>query len=295
MANQYTVFEGLRSQLVTATTGLVDSGSTPIETQIGIGWPGQANFNDLVANPQRCLVSVYDRKISHNVQKMMPHLIQTNAYSCGITATLNKTTLPPAGVATITLAGSVGLNDAVGLGIHLGREDFGATASAVGGETLTTLAVKLRDSINAVPNNSVLSATAAGAVVTITNVSSGPLRLGTAVGNVQDWYVEVARQQRQGQVIIWTTRGNVRKVVGGRIEEFLGALQADFGYQLSNPTQNVRVTLCGTMLVDTDVQSDIYRQDFGVWLEYGITRIDRAYSVLAGVGSYRNLDTGQKI
>lgn len=299
MANEFTVFEGFRTQLVTALTGMTNALSQPIVVEIGIGWPSQPKFAELSGDPTKCLVSIYDRKVSKPVRSFLPHQFAATINPTGITATLNKANLPPADTATITLAFAVGfsavqLNDAVGLGVHMGKDDDGATASAVAGETLTTLAAKLRDAINANPTlNDWISATALGAVVTITNLTTKPLRLGANTGNVNQGHVEVARQSRQAQVVIWTSTNDVRKRVGAKVEEFLGQLQADYGFALGN--QHVRVMLEGGLLNDENVKMDIYRQDFVFSLEYGITRIDQAWSVLVAIGSYVNLDTGEKI
>lgn len=273
------VLDLIKEKLVTATTGL-KVGNTDIGFSIKKGWPSNITFDVQGKDPAPlCKMGIYPAEKFKRVNRYMPRTIKRVTTEPGVQAVLrddNKVLLPGQST-TITLSVRSGQTavkekDAVGIPLRLGAQYQGVTVSAAANETLTTLATKLRNAINAeIFVKDWISATSSGPVVTITNLLSSALRIDANYSNVGTDTKEVGRFERQISIATWNNSIEVRKVVGRSLEAEIASWDF-FG--------GTKVDLVGNPWWDEDVQKNLYRCDFILLVEYGVTKDETVYPVL---------------
>jgi len=287
----HAALEGFKAQIDSFVAGLKLEDGSPLDIQVGIDWPSRDAFDHLTSNPRGCLICIVDMGAGSTQQRyLMGQRKRTVVYPTGISATLNKSVLPGLGTATCTMgyaiaSTQVNANDAVGLAAHRDIKDEGAVAIGAQGQSLTVLALSLANSINDRDLlNTWMEATSAGPVVTIVSRIAESLKIEANVGNVADWTREISRSSSRGMVAVFSPSIAVRKVVGQVLELQLNILNQNYGFLVPND-HPVRVAVVNTRICRDDVLMDLYRQDFLFELDYVITKVDRAYSILVGIGN----------
>ncbi len=290
MGNLHSTLEGFRNLVNDTVKDLTVRGIT-IKPSVGIDWPAKPTFDQLVKTPQGCLISITDMRSGKNEQRFIGTKQSIITYPLGIAASLNKQVITPSGSATCTISYAVGQvavqeHDAIGLAAHRGQTDQGATALANKNESLTSLSAKLAAAINARPVlTDWINATSSGAVVTLENLLTEPLKIEANVGNVEDRISEIGRNTVRVMVAVHTPDRDVRKVVGQSLEELFNTLASNTnnGFAVENDYPvRVQMNVPPTLMRD-DFLVDLYRQNFLVDLEYTVTRTDRAYAILVGI------------
>lgn len=306
MATLYTVLSSLQSAVSSVTQGLTsysrDTNGLPLTVEVGLYWPSAKALQNNVRPPNApggigptSLVTIYDRGIAADSTRWLPNVVGNTLNPSTLTASITPSTILPGGTATITLTDPVSIGDAVALVVTPAA--FGNCAvipSAVLGDTATTMAAKMVALINGNLDlatykiASLLSATSAGPVVTLTSITDNLLGVVVNVGNGGTQAVEVGRRKRHFQIVIWSRTPDDRIVVGDPIEVLIATLEANFGLTFPDGTMG-RLTFSGDTLHDDATLSDTTRRDFMVCVDYGITTFDQTYSVLAGIVQFSSL------
>lgn len=266
----------LREQVINALSVF-----TP-EIPVGIGWPPETQLADIARTKGR-RVSIFDRAASQNVTRWL----QTEPRS--ITVVDTHLTVTPAlgslsGVTSLVLGGSVTVNDALALVVQHDVVTPGSVVVIAGPtDTLNTMAAALASAINSDPTLSQwLSAVATGPQVDVT--SNGDYPFAARIANVANAKYETRRYNRQSFISVWAATPEDRELVSGVLESALGRLSTNFGAQTASGDW-VRMFMTGDLYIDDPILRDLYRRDFYVSVEYGLTYTDLMYPVLVALCS----------
>ncbi len=223
-------------------------------------------------------MSIYDRNVAKDVTRWVPKTaVEPVVTAATVTVTLSNPFVDRSGTATLTFSPSAAINDAFGLAVS-GAIYGGATYAATAAMTASAFAAAVASAITtALPE---IGAVASGDVVTLTNNSAGTLYLQATVGNQTSFLQEVHRTRREAQIIVAANTPNNRDLLADAIDETLATSEIDFGFTLADGTW-VRVWNQGDISLDDNITHNVYRRDFVVGLEYGVTYQDLGYSVLA--------------
>ena len=267
----------------------VTGGFTPAVT-VAAGWPTLDFLTNSVAKSAATAVSIYDHGPSRDASRFMLYTANEVLTAPGITAAVSQNFIVVNGTATVTLGGSVTLNDAVAFVVSSSAVSAPQVVivEAATGATLTSMAQALASGINS-DLVGLVSTTVSGSVLTVTNTSTSSIQIAANVGNLGTRYTEVDREIRQVQVDVWAPTDAIRTAVSRPIDQQLGYLDAHFGMQGVGGTTDdgtwVRVRRLSSQFIDRDVLSDVYRWMWHVTLEYGITYEEQLYSVLSFIPS----------
>jgi hypothetical protein len=287
MATLPDVMSALVQQVITATANIIVNSQT-INVEVGEGWPNLDGRQD-VARGGSAVVGVYHKMTSYS-KPNFPHIRVYTDSPIGIKSMVSSLTIHPGQTATITLSyasgsSQVNLSDAISACIQNGILRDAGIGIALSSETLTSLATKLAAFINGQsPINTWVSASAAGAVVTLTNNSSAVLLLSSYVGNTRSVTRDVQKAHRSVQIIVWSGDKDVRDAVGIAITNLVATLEDQYGYQTSSG-ELIRLLNQGERPDDQNMQSDIYRIDYQLMLEHSVDASDEAWAVLAPIGN----------
>jgi hypothetical protein len=285
MATLRTVLDGLVAQLSPLYTG-----ASPA-VQLAVGWPPLDVIQD-VSKGDLTAISVYDGDGTRNTTRWAGKTwarVDT-VTAPGISVTVNPSLLPPGGSCTVTLSGTPATNDAVVFAAQplLGPAVLGS-AVASSGETLDQLATALASSLTTAG----LTATAVGAVVTVTAAGGPSYTVQAETGNLGARTFETVRIERHVRVIIWTQTELLRQSIGDPAVATICALEDYFGYSLAPndvglsgvtvPGDWVRVKYGSDRYVEDEQLKDVYRRDIRLSLEYGTPLVQTLYPVL-GLG-----------
>ena len=271
------VLDGLVGQLAPLYVG-----ATP-PVQLAVGWPPMAALQD-VSKGVATLGTVFDGDGTRDTTRWAGQTMAVPDVVVAplVTAVLSAPIITPGGTATITLGGAIQANDAVvfsgSVGLGLGGAVL-ANATASASDTLNTLASSLAAAITSAGGG--FSATATGAVVTVTLAATAPGngQLGVNVGNLGTRIRELRRVTRHVRVIFWTQTEAIRQAVTDPADELFGEL-ANFGFYTLPSGEYVHVSYLSDSYVDDEQLRDIYRRDHRLALEYGTTRVESLYPVL---------------
>ena len=279
MATAHQVQASLQESIA-STLAQVAVGGTPVTVTTAIGWPPIKVLHEIVRQPGiNAAIGIYDMKSTKNVTRWAPTVLSQTMNLAGVIATLGNITLPT----VLTLSGAVIPGDAIGLTVCLGgANSAGAVAVLAGTETLTAAAVEVVAAIAADPiMGPAVNATAVGNTVILSAVDGYPHFVVAATGNVGVQVTEVGRRQRDMQVVIWTGTELARQAVTDPIETLIANLESSGDWmQLPDGTQG-RMTFIDDYYIETGSPVDLYRRDFHVEVEYGVTTLDPLYTVLA--------------
>jgi len=263
----------------------------PADITVGLGWPDVERLQDVARG--KMLISVHERLTGKVPRRYLNQTQQFTPLPCGIAAVLSNDVIGPTGSETLTLSFSVGSSavnqyDGVGLGAAFGFLESGATVIASTGNSLHDVASALATNINATDVLSDwISASATGAVVTLTNLLSAPLKIAKGVGNRTIRTKETGREQADLQITLWADSQKSRYSIGDIIQPLLNDLE-DQGRVQINAGDHANFGYNGSMNNDADVQKNTYRREFLLSAEYSVRKTDFAYPVLAQIHTYNN-------
>lgn len=301
MATHRQVLAALQQQTATATTGL-SVGATTLQVEVGIGWPPTRTLQALTKmSPPGALISVFDTKSSRDTTRWSPGAVASTIVTATLTSSPTSQTLPAGGTATITLANTPTIGDAVSLYVGPLRTTAaasttlvnaaGVVVSAGAGATPATMAAALAAAATAdttLPG--LVTVTASGSTVTVTSATASALTVSTATGNGGTVTRELTRRRRDVRLSVWAPTIEIRDVVGAavetmvaQIEMFLGSTgQFASGLPFADGSSG-RVMAMNDYQIDDPVLSDLYRYDNIVSIDYPITNVDVLYAVLVPV------------
>lgn len=276
-------FDALSGVLAFVKAALSPGGVAITPYEAAVGYPAVKRLQDIAKNAPAA-VSVYDRKITKNATRWAPHVVAEVVTPATLTTALEPARIAPGATATITLGGTVTVGDAVSA---LAQTVGGATGAvvAIGGDTdtPTTMATALAALINSDASMAgKLTATASGVVVTVTNVSTVALALGSYTGNGGISTREIGRRDQSMQIILWAKTVEIRNMMVAALASAIASAEIDFGPTLPDGTQG-RLSYMSDYDLEDDTLEDVYRHDFMLSLEYAVTTTDVLYAVLAPV------------
>lgn len=290
MATLYGMLAAMERSVVAATTGLTssapDTAGDPLNVEVGIGWPAEKTLQDNVRaapNPS-ALVSIYDRGMGRDVTRWLSREVSRTVTPATVTAQASAPYIGPFATGQITIGGTVTSGDAIAvmLATRIGQ----ASAQVVSPSTTDTPATIATAIAAAIQGDTILNkmvtATAAGAVVTLTSITTDLTTFAVNVGNGGTRTSEVGRRNRDVQIVIWTRTEDDRNTVGDAIEATIAQLEADFGLTFSDGSVG-RVLYQGDRQFDDSTLADTYRRDFFASVDYPITVTDALYAVLAPI------------
>lgn len=281
MASQFDVLTSVQSLVTTALDTLVP----PITYLAAIGYPPVKALQN-VAKSGPALVSIYDRKLSKNSTRWGTYVASQTVIPATLTTALAVDHLAPGQSTTITLGGSMTPGDAVSaLAIILGGNTGAVVVSGTGADTPTTMATKLAAAISTDSSMAgLLTATASGPVVTVTNTAAVALALGSYAGNGGTQTREIGRRDQQVQVILWAKTVEQRNTMVAVLADAIAESELGFGPPLPDGSM-ARLSYVSDYDLEDNTLEDTYRHDFMVGLDYPVTVTDVLYAVLAPVGT----------
>ncbi len=285
MASWLSVFQGLQSQMVSALSGLVTARNVLIgypSTDLiqAVGQPGEQFSGG--TNPLSPTVCVYDRKVSKDTTRWLPHYVSADGWEAtpaNVTFTPTSAYLSPGDTASFDFLNAAAANDAVGVTIGMGNAGVVFTAS--GAMDAQTFSSNLASSINGELSAYVV-ATASGSMLEMQNVSAADLSISLAAGNIATALLEIKRTERDAGVIALCNSQTVLSPVEDMISQTLASLQLDFGYEVTDGTY-VRLVNYGDIAIWDNTLANIARHDWLISLEYGITVKEIGYPILAPI------------
>lgn len=259
-------------------------GGTPVTPyKAAVGWP-PVGVLQAIAKGGPSIIAVYDRKLGKNTTRWNPHVISQTITTATLTSAVSPSRIAPGQTAHITLGGSVTSGDAVSaLATVVGGNTGAVVAIGTGGDTPSTMATKLRNLINSDSSMAgVLTATASGSVVTVTNVGNVALALASYTGNGGTQVREIGRRDRPMQIVVWTQTEDLRNLIVSVISPAIQLQDIGFGPTLADNTL-ARLSYTTDYDIEDNTLEDVYRHDFMVTMDYAVTTTDLLYSVLAPV------------
>lgn len=311
MATLQQILGAVQGQISLVTTGLSYQ-QLPIQVQVGLHWPPVRTIQQITKmTPPGALVSVFDRKSSHDSTRWIPSVSVISAVSGTLYTSPTFQNIGPASAGSLTIVGPVTVGDAVSLVLFMGAVLSGATGdgsvslaphravviSPPATASASDVAVLLASAVNSDPGTGqwVLAA-AVGSTVVVSNITANTVVVSSHTGNGGTQVTEIARRKRDIQVTVWAPAEEILPVVGDPIEDLIAQIETFRGHVgeytagLALPDGTAaRIHSTNDFLVDDAVLSDVYRRDFIFSADYGITTVDNLYSVLAPINS---LSTG---
>lgn len=251
---------------------------------IAVGWPPLALLQGVATAGANSVISVYDQGPARDTTRWMPFILgNVIVPTAGITTVIANPFIGPSASTTLTITGTPSFADGDAASFILGQGLLGNTNAGVvyithSADTLNTFTAGLAAAITAAFSAKV-TATAVANVITITNITSGNLTLSSNVGAGATLQQEVRRAMRSVGIHVWAQTPTIRDTLGDIIEGRLATLQATFGYNFSDGTWG-RVTFQSDVNIEDDILQDVYRRDFIIGIDYGVTVADQVYTVL---------------
>lgn len=288
MATINTVTKSLVQILKPALAGLIVDGDS-INVKIARGWPSLDAIQQC-GQQKIALVGVTDEGVGNGTSSNWPRDLGTINTPAGILSTLSAPTLLPGDSCTLTLAlangfSAVQVNDAYALNVDNYPVRYGADARAVQGETLSSLATKLMVCIrNTDGLKDLLTVVQTGAVLTLTNVSTNSLALGTAFSNIGTLYRETGRGISTIHIVIWAGTEVIRDAVGDIVEGLIASFRDDAGFAVQPFGDALVSGFKAISPSDKDTIADAFRRDFLFPVNYAELRTITVYPVLVNIG-----------
>jgi len=294
MSSWNAVYQGLRNQVIAALDGLVSPSNisigyfgTPIVQSTGQPSAVMELAGQVAQSP---MVMLYDRGMSRDVTRWIPHYVtpwEVTAPSVTFSPSDLMLSSTPNALVFLTSAAA---NDAVALNVSGVGISTGAVYVANEAMSAAAFCAGMADAINA-SLQGVLSATASGSTLLLTNDTAGLLNITVVSGNVASAQYEVHRVQRSVQIIALANRPSTLDTIGEPIAQLLGELEISYGYELPDTTY-ARLINKGDIVLWDNVMHNIARRDWMLTLEYGVDITDMGYAVLAPILSQQNLANG---
>ena len=296
---------------VSAVTSNLSMFNAPISVSVGVGWPPVRTLQSAVKmTPPMALVSVFDRKMSHDSTRWSPAAVAQQIVPATMVSSPSQQILPAGGTCQLALSSAPAAGDAVSI-VLLNRSaeasadpgDGSYTASPGGavvvaaraGDGLATVADALAAAFNATPTlAAVAAATVAGTSVVLTSRSRSASVVSSYTGNGGTVTTELGRRRRDVQISIWAPSVEIRDIVAGVVEPLVAEMemfrgssgQFASGLPLADGSSG-RILASNDFQINDPVLSDLYRYDFILTIDYPVTVMDNVYAVLAPVLQYQ--------
>lgn len=248
--------------------------------------------NQQLAQETKCgdasqpLISIFDTKESVKTTRWMPFRQSQVQPVTGITTTVSGKILAVSGTQTITIAGSILVNDAISAVVSNGLNTQAAVAKATNLDTTTTLATKLAAAVNANSlMNTLVSATSTGAVVTITNLSPLSFAFHSKVGNVGVLKMQYGTAKRLIMVTVYANSPDARDMYGQVVMNWAAKYESRYGIQLANG-EWIKIEFSGDLPGKDLRMQDLFRWDLALTVEHAITYEELIYTVIATIPHY---------
>jgi hypothetical protein len=245
--------------------------------------------SDLIGNLARGngpYVHIFDLKTARPATRWPVVNITQTHVATGLISTCSETQLVWGGSQTITLSGPILPGDAVSCILQGSLQTFSVCVTAGDTDTLDTLATALALAISTELGPTVdnilvpwTTATAAGAVVTIQNITNANFGLFSFTGNNGVQITEWGRFIRGTGITLWTQTQAQRDLIAPLIHSYIMQTQNAFGFQCPDGTWN-RLMYNNDMPGRDDKNNDVYRWNFLVDVEMGVTTQDILYQIL---------------
>jgi hypothetical protein len=286
MCSYQDAIEGLLALVKTATSGLTFN-SIPIQMLYGTRYPSDKALMDAV-NTKKSVIALYNRQTTYK-DVSMPYLRAYTDVPAQIVSTTSQNRILPSATATITITNAAGFTsvastDYVSCNVLCDFVPAAAVAPGQSGQSTTWLAGQLAAAINALAGFAgIVTATSSGNVVTITNISSGEIRLFSNVGFQRQTQIGGSCAHESVQVILWSPTLDQHDTIFPALEALLSSLDYASGFRSQNSGEFVNLKLNGHRPGDADIQKDIYRADFLIELERSADANETLYAVVAPI------------
>lgn len=289
MATLPEVLDTYRKIIIPAVGNLIVEGK-PIEVDVQIGPPAVNTLQDVGKN-KFALVSIVSGENGPIGRQPISKRRKIVKHTCGIFSELSNDTIAAGESETLTLSyapttgNAVRLYDGVGLRAFFGT-DSGATAIAESGETLSTLAAKLADSINNRPTiKDWFSATADDEVVTITNQLDAPIKIETSVGNRATIYRVMTESFAHMQLVAYAKTQKMVFALGSLLETRFARFEINHHYSIPETLENLDIFFDGALPNYDNTQKDFYSYHVQSSVKFTMIEEQPAYPFLVGITS----------
>lgn len=309
MANLHQVLGAFQQQLVIVTTGL-SVAQLPLRVEVGVHWPPIRTLQYLVKlHPPGGIISVFDRKSAHDSTRWIPSVSVITSTPPTLVSSPSTQNVPPGGSGTVTVSGPVTAGDALSLFMQsayvMSQQDQGdgtqiftnLVSQVVSPPATASPPDVVSQMVAAVAANPTgpatwATVTGSGSVITVVNNTQRTFSLQSYTGNGGTQITEIARRIRQIQITVWAPTSELINVISNPVEDMIAQIETfrgRFGEYAAGLTFEDGTTgwvkQVNDFLVDDSVLSDLYRHDFIVSVDYGVTTVDNLYSVLVPVES----------
>lgn len=306
MATLHQILSAVQGQISLVTSSIVCQ-QNPVQVLVGLHWPPVRTIQQAVKlNPPSALISVFDRKSSHDSTRWIPSVSAITAVAATLSSSPTTQNIPAGGSGSLTIAGPVTAGDAVSLAVFSGTVALGASGdgtvsyiptravvvSPVVTNSASDVAGQLVAAVAADPSGTGqwVQAVQSGSTVQLTNLTASTIVVSSYTGNGGTQVTEIARRRRDIQLTVWAAADEILSAVGDPIEDMISQIETFRGHAgeytaglvLQDGTA-ARIHSINDFLVDDAVLSDMYRRDFIFSADYGITTTDNLYSVLVPV------------
>lgn len=242
----------INTQLVSLVSNALSAAGIS-NCQVGSEWPPK----DILQNAGQDMTSVIAvlHKMTTYRSRNMRYQHSVTVNPVGVISTLSDFSIAPGQSVTLTLSASVNVGDLVSFVVSADNSTNAATFTAVSGATLNSMAAGLVTAINA--TFSTMSASASGAVITITNNDTIAYHVTTAVGNTTSISETVKWACRSMQINVWCGDLTTKFAIQAAIETLLAQLDDAEGFALTS-TEWVQLKFHGAKPDDAETDKDIY-------------------------------------
>jgi hypothetical protein len=276
MADLSDVMTALQTQIFAAV--YPNGTSAPSITTKGIrvfpGWPQPAAL-DADMRVGICNISIYPTPVEQNVTRFPKQWQQVSVTPPTLTLTVSGRTITVGGAMPTPFS-------AHNLAVLMAGSAFVYALQAT--DTLTTIATALATLIAAAYPGT----TSSGAAITLPN--AGPIPK-ARVGSVGQSIMEIRRQKRLFQIVIWADTPTSRDTIAQAVDPAL----ADVQFLTMPDGTAARLIYRDSPVTDGLQKERIYRRDLRYSVEYATTKIQTTATVIAGQATQQDPSTGLTI
>jgi hypothetical protein len=277
MATARNVLDALNQFVLTICSSLVPA---PGVLRSAVGWPPMPKLQ-AIPQSQDVLVSVFDRGVSLNTTRW-PIIPASNdiasATGVSVVASANASPLLGGQTLVITCSGTPLVNDTAVLQFGTGSGNVLGGYTAVGGDTLSTFVTAWTAAI-ATSLAGLATVTRIGSIISVTNTSAAQQYCTVNAANLATRNTEYNRLSRHIAVSFFCPTEIVRQAVTDPFESQLAQSRNGYGFQLAN-TEWVRLMYERDIYIEDQQLQGVFRRDFFMECEYGITGLAIVYPVL---------------
>lgn len=280
----------INTQLVTLVNNALEAAS--IEgVQVGTEWPPKDALQD-AGKDITPIIAIIHKLTNYQTRNLrLKHSTTTTPVS--IESVVSDFSITPGQVVHLTLSLSVGFSS-VGAGqiasCVLSNADTtnAATYVSVGGDTLDTMATALAAAIHS--TFPAITATASGAVITVTNGDTVGYNISSNVGSTTLVKESVKWACRSMQINAWSGDLVARAAIHECIEQLLGSLDDAEGFALVS-TEWIDLAFHGAKPDDAETDKDVFCDIFLFTLENMVDIPIEQFAVVAPIMQLTETDT----